>query len=110
MQIGKIEQLTTNNNLFNIIHNQIKTAKLSYGEYYCECGKQVVKGDNYCSKCGAELKFIKCEHKECYSKKYIDYDRTCYEICCMECNTEVADVGFSGYIRAKEKYNVTKEY
>jgi len=109
MQIGKIEQLTTNNNLFNIIHNQIKTAKLSYGKYYCECGNQVHKKDNFCSKCGAGLKFVECEHKECYSERYIDYDRTCYWIYCKECNTQLADVRLFEYRRLKEKYNVTEE-
>lgn len=88
----------------------IKTAKLSFGKWYCECQNLLHKDDKYCSQCGAELKFIQCEHKECYSKRYIDYDRTCYEICCTECHTELSDVGFSGYIRAKEKYNVVKEY
>lgn len=109
MQAGKIKQLTTNDNLFNIIHNQIKTAKLSYSKYHCECGEQVEKGDNYCSKYGAELNFIKCEHKECYSERYIDYDRTCYWIYCKECNTLLEDVRAFEYRRIKEKYNVTEE-
>jgi len=109
MQVGKIEQLTTNNNLFNVIHSQTKTAKLSYGRYYCECGKEVVHGDNYCSKCGAGLKFIKCEHKESYSVSYMDYDRTCYWIYCKECNTPLADVGLFEYRRIKDKYNVVEE-
>lgn len=97
MQVGKIEQ------------HQIKTAKMLYGKYYCECGKKVVKGDNYCSKCGAKLKFIKCEHKEHYSESYIDYDRTYYEIYCCECNTKLANVSWSGYERAKKRFNIVKE-
>lgn len=89
----------------------MKTAKLSYGKYYCECGRYVHKVDNYCSQCGAELEFFECKHTLAhYSRKYIDYDRTCYEIFCIECNTRLADLGYWDYERMKGRYNIVKEY
>ncbi len=86
-----------------------KQATISWGIYHCECRTKVNKNDNYCSHCGAELEFIECEHKEAYSSFYVDYDRSCYTIYCLKCNTQLADVGHSQYPNAKVKYNVIKE-
>ena len=79
------------------------------GNYYCECNKKVTSLDNYCSNCGAKLEFIPCEHKEAYSKHYVDYDRNRYTIYCCECHTELDDVSINQYPEAKIKYNVIEE-
>ena len=86
-----------------------KNANIRHGKWYCECLHQVLKSDHYCSNCGSELEFIECEHKEAYSSHYIDYDRNCYTIYCLKCNTELADVGHYQFPDAKVKYNVIKE-
>lgn len=54
-------------------------------------------------------KEAKCEHKECYSKHYMDYNRICYWIGCKVCGNILEDLGFWDFIKIKGKYNIVEE-